>query len=193
MRQQGTSIFDRVPTVPFCAWIARMINLTLRNERTPRCGRPMGVGSTDEGHLGRANAPWLAFGVYMRVWHLSFNLRGNDVLTGRVVRAPRQGLSPSRRENRRSLRARDASQACAGVDAGRACSMQAIEAVCCLWTQGSTGIEPGTLSHLQAFAATVASPTAGFNLFDTRGRSMRGRMQRQRANACAICKFKIYT
>src|SRR6478752_21888 len=61
------------------------------------------------------------------------------------MRAPRQGLSPSRRENRRSLGARDASQACAGVAAGRAYSIQAIEAVCCLWTQGSTGIEPGTL------------------------------------------------
>ena len=61
------------------------------------------------------------------------------------------------------LGARDASQACAGVAAGRACSIQAIEAVSCLWTQGSTGIEPGTLSHLRAFAATVANPTAGFN------------------------------
>src|SRR6266404_5235725 len=60
-----------------------------------------------------------------------------DVITSRVVRAPRQGLSPSRRENRRPLGARDASQACAGVAAGRACSTQAIEAVCCLWTQGS--------------------------------------------------------
>jgi hypothetical protein len=48
----------------------------------------------------------------------------------------------------RPLGARDASQACAGVDAGRACSIQAIEALCRLWTQGSTGIEPGTLSHL---------------------------------------------
>jgi hypothetical protein len=47
------------------------------------------------------------------------------------------------------------SQACAGVDAGRACSIQALEALCRLWTQGSTGIEPGTLSHLRAFAATV--------------------------------------
>jgi hypothetical protein len=78
-----------------------------------------------------------------------------DAITSRVVRAPRQGLSPSRRENRRSLGARDASQACAGVDAGRACSIQAIEALCRLWTQGSTGIEPGTLSYLRAFAATV--------------------------------------
>ena len=69
-----------------------------------------------------------------------------DVITSRVVRAPRQGLSPSRRENRRSLGARDASEACAGVDAGRACSIQAIEALCRLWTQGSTGIVPGTLS-----------------------------------------------
>jgi hypothetical protein len=33
------------------------------------------------------------------------------------------------------------------VAARRACSIQAIEAVSCLWTQGSTGIEPGTLSH----------------------------------------------
>jgi hypothetical protein len=63
-----------------------------------------------------------------------------------------KGLSPSRRENRRSLGARDASQACAGVDAGRACSIQAIEALCRLWTQGSTGIEPGTLSHLRSSA-----------------------------------------
>src|SRR5438876_8414769 len=86
-----------------------------------------------------------------------------DVITSRVVRAPRQGLSPSRRENRRCLGARDASQACAGVDAGRSCSIQALEALCRLWTQGSTGIEPGTLSHLRAFAATVANPTAGFN------------------------------
>jgi hypothetical protein len=78
-----------------------------------------------------------------------------DAITSRVVRAPRQGLSPSRRENRRSLGARDASQACAGVDAGRACSIQAIESLCGLWTQGSTGIEPGTLSYLRAFAATV--------------------------------------
>ena len=46
------------------------------------------------------------------------------------------------------LGARDASQACAGVAAGRACSIQAIEAVSCLWTQGSTGIEPGTLRPL---------------------------------------------
>ena len=69
-----------------------------------------------------------------------------DVITSRVVRAPRQGLSPSRRENRRSLGARDASEARAGVDAGRACSIQAIEALCRLWTQGSTGIVLGALS-----------------------------------------------
>src|SRR5215470_18776627 len=68
-----------------------------------------------------------------------------DVIGSRAVRAPRQGLFTSRRENRRPLGARDASQACAGVAAGRACSIQAIEAVCSLWTQGSTGIEPGTL------------------------------------------------
>jgi hypothetical protein len=86
------------------------------------------------------SASWLALGE---------RTRGRpDVITSRVVRAPGQGLSPSRRENRRSLGARDASQACAGVDAGRACSIQAIEALCRLWTQGSTGIEPGTLSHL---------------------------------------------
>src|SRR2546430_17380874 len=66
-------------------------------------------------------------------------------------------------KNRRCLGARDASQACAGVDAGRSCSIQALEDVCRLWTQGSTGIEPGTLSHLRAFAATVANPTAGVN------------------------------
>src|SRR5919108_2390874 len=80
---------------------------------------------------------WLALGERTRGWP--------DVITSRVVRAPRQGLSPSRRENRRSLGARDASQECAGVAARRACSIQAIEAVSCLWTQGSTGIEPGTL------------------------------------------------
>ena len=68
-----------------------------------------------------------------------------DVITSRVVRAPRQGLSPGCRASRRPLGARGASQACAGVDAGRACSIQAIEALCRLWTQGSTGIELGTL------------------------------------------------
>src|SRR5262245_13538886 len=78
-------------------------------------------------------------------WHQVSTRGWPDVITSRVVRAPRQGLSPSRRENRRPLGARDASQACAGVAAGRACSIQAIEAVCCLWMQGSTGIEPGTL------------------------------------------------
>jgi hypothetical protein len=78
-----------------------------------------------------------------------------------------KGLSPSRRENRRSLGARDASQACAGVDAGRACSIQAIEALCRLWTQGSTGIEPGTLSHLRSSApsATLVCPVRPGGLF----------------------------
>ena len=71
------------------------------------------------------------------------------------MRAPRQGLSPSRRENRRPLGARDASQACAGVAAGRAYSIQAIEAMCCLWTHGSTGIEPGTLRP----STTLVLPT----------------------------------
>jgi hypothetical protein len=104
---------------------------------------PMEPAGTD------ISASWLALGE---------RTRGRpDVITSRVVRAPGQGLSPSRRENRRSLGARDASQACAGVDAGRACSIQAIEALCRLWTQGSTGIEPGTLSHLRAFAATVGA------------------------------------
>jgi len=49
----------------------------------------------------------------------------------------------------------NASQACAGVAAGRTCSIQAIEAVCCLWTQGSTGIEPGTLRS----STTLLLPT----------------------------------
>src|ERR687887_748924 len=66
------------------------------------------------------------------------------------MRAPRQRLSASRRTNRRPLGARDASQACAGVDAGRACSIQAIETVRGLRTQGSLGVEPGTLSTLPA-------------------------------------------
>jgi len=107
-----------------------------------------------EARPGLRYAPWLALGG-TRGWP--------DVVTSRVVRAPRQGLSASLRENRRSLGARDASQACAGVDAGRACSIQALEALCRMWTQGSTGIKLGTLSHLRAFAAMVASPTAGFN------------------------------
>src|SRR5262249_33265514 len=59
--------------------------------------------------------------------------------------ASRQGLSPSRRKSRRPLGARDASQAGARVDAGRARSVQAIEALCRLWTQGSTRIELGAL------------------------------------------------
>src|ERR671922_2152028 len=66
------------------------------------------------------------------------------------MRAPRQRLSASRRTNRRPLGARDASQACAGVDAGRPCSIQAIETVRGLRTQGSLGVEPGTLSTLPA-------------------------------------------
>jgi hypothetical protein len=100
--------------------------------------KPMEPAGTD------ISASWLALGERTRGCP--------DVITSRVVRAPRQRLSPSRRENRRSLGARDASPACAGVDAGRACSIQAIEALCRLWTQGSTEIEPGTLSHLRAFA-----------------------------------------
>src|SRR6059036_1871374 len=70
------------------------------------------------------------------------------------MRAPRQRLSASRRANRRLLGARDASQACAGMDAGRPCSIQAIEAVCGLRTQGSTGVEPGTLRTLLRFGPT---------------------------------------
>jgi len=45
------------------------------------------------------------------------------------------------------LARRDASQACVGVDAGRPCSVQTIETVCGLRTQGSTGVELGTLTH----------------------------------------------
>src|SRR6266511_855374 len=70
------------------------------------------------------------------------------------MRAPRQRLSASRRANRRPLGARDASQACAGVDAGRPYSIQAIEAECGLRTQGSTGVEPGTLTTLLRFGPT---------------------------------------
>ena len=97
----------------------------------------MGIGNTYEGQPGlRQLAPWLALGV-PRGWP--------DVITSRVVRAPRQGLSPGCRASRRPLGARDASQACVGVDAGRACSIQTIEALCRLWTQGSAGFELGTL------------------------------------------------
>src|SRR5262249_12150951 len=90
--------------------------------------------ATPTASRGCATAFWLALGVHTRLARCH-----------RVVRAPRQGLSPSRRENRRPLGARDGSPACAGVAAGRACSIQAIEAVCCLWMQGNTGIEPRTL------------------------------------------------
>jgi hypothetical protein len=61
--------------------------------------------------------------------------------------------------------ARDASQACAGVDAGRACSIQAIEALCRLWTQGSTGIEFSTLSDLRVFGATKFFVGTGYRIF----------------------------
>ena len=100
---------------------------------------PMEPAGTD------ISVSWLALGERTRGWP--------DVITSRVVRAPRQGLSPSRREKRRSLSARDASQARAGVAVGRAYNIQGIEPVWCLWPQGSTGIKPGTLSHLRAFAA----------------------------------------
>src|SRR5262245_53829257 len=71
--------------------------------------------------------------------------READVITRRAVRAPGQGLSPRRRASRRPLGARDAYQACAGVDACRARGVKAVEALCRLWTQGSTGIERGAL------------------------------------------------
>src|SRR5262249_9001430 len=100
-----------------------------------------------EASRDRISASWLALSE--RGWP--------DVITSRVVRAPRQGLSPSRRENRRPLGARDASQACAGVAAGRACSIQAIEAGCCLWMQGSTGIGPGTFMR----STNLFLPTGG--------------------------------
>jgi hypothetical protein len=82
-----------------------------------------------------------------------------DVITSRVVRAPRQGLSSSRRANGGPPGARDASQACVGVDAGRPCSVQTIETVCGLRTQGSTGVELGTLRP-----STSGSLAAGSHL-----------------------------
>jgi hypothetical protein len=45
----------------------------------------------------------------------------------------------------KTLGARDAFEASAGVDAGRTCSIQAIEAVSHLRAQDSAGIGPGTL------------------------------------------------
>ena len=89
----------------------------------------MGIGSTYEGQPGCANAPWLALAVYMRVWRLSFNLRGDDVIASRVVRAPRQGLSSSRGASRRPFGARDAPETRFGMDAGWARSIKAIEAL----------------------------------------------------------------
>src|SRR5262245_66557201 len=84
--------------------------------------------------------------------------READVITRRVVRAPRKGLSPSRRASRRPLGARDASQACAGVDAGRARSVKAGEALRRLWTQGSTRIELGAWRPCTSLTATVPAP-----------------------------------
>src|SRR5262249_50273643 len=71
----------------------------------------------------------------------------------------RQRLSSSRRANGGLLGARDASQACVGVDAGRPCSVQTIETVCDLRTQGSTGVELGTLRP-----STSGSLAAGSHL-----------------------------
>src|ERR671937_248103 len=122
-----------------------------------------------------------------------------DVITSRAVRVPRQGLSPSRRENRRLLGARDASQACARVAAGRACSSQAIEAVCCLWTQGSTGIEPGTLRPSKSwrlklekgrFRADMCPTLAGCRhqfepgALNSRPKGLRGRSEIVGAHQC---------
>src|SRR5215831_20271099 len=98
----------------------------------------MGIGDTYESQPGLALRPG---------WHYVCKRGSPDVITSRVVRAPRQGLSSSRRANGGPLGARDASQACVGVDAGRPCSVQTIETVCGLRTQGSTGVELGTLTH----------------------------------------------
>src|SRR5215831_2334543 len=97
----------------------------------------MGIGDTYESQPGLALRPG---------WHYVCKRGSPDVITSRVVRAPRQGLSSSRRANGGPPGARDASQACVGVDAGRPCSVQTIETVCGLRTQGSTGVELGTLT-----------------------------------------------